>query len=496
MKTQVGWLSIVVVFFPLALGRPLEAAQSPEVADRLRRARELVSAGKPEEAIRLYQQLSRAFPNDAALVADRAIAQYQAGRYQDAAGSATAALRLQPGLFPALLFLGASRLEMGDAAGAVQPLLEAAGARPQDRNARLMLADALEGAGRAGEALGHYEEAARAMPGSARVWYGLGRTYRALALDAFRRVSAAAPGSALDLALAADFEQQRGQLPRAFRLYRQALAGDSTLPGIREAIAAIYASTGHSDWAAAERSKAGGEAAPDCTAQPLACEYLGGRYTAVVASEKDDAEAGFWKCRAYQRLAEEACAKLRALPPSAEAEEAKAEQDERRGAYREAAASWRTALEAAPKSGRIRRELAWALYHANDAAALPLLKELVERDTQSADLNFAYGAALMAGQEIDRAVPFLERAVKLDPQLLSARAALGLAYAQSGRPAQAIPHLEAAVAADSDGSLHYQLARALRAGGRREQAAEASRRADQLREQLDQQTREAAITRP
>lgn len=496
MKRQAGRLMIVVAFFPFLLDRPLPASQSPDIVERLRRARELLSGGKPEQAIPIYEQLSQEFPADAGLVADRAIAQYQAGRYQDAAGSASVALRLQPGLFPALLFLGASRLELGNATGAVGPLMEAAAARPQDRNAGLMLADALEATGRAAEALGHYQEAARTMPESPRVWYGLGRTYRALTVEAFRRVSAAAPGSAFDLALAADVERQRGQLPRAFRLYRRALAIDGTLPGAREAIAAIYESTGHSEWAVLERSKAAHEAAPECAVHALACDFLAGRYAAVAASSSDTPEAGFWKSRAYQRLAEEAHAKLRSLPGSGEAAAAEAEEDERRGAYRAAAAAWRVALQAAPKSGRVRRELAWALYHANDAAALPLLKELVGQDPESAELSFAYGAALVGAQEVEQATPLLERAVKLDPQLLPAQAALGQAYAQSGRAVEAIPLLQAAAATDSDGSLHYQLARALRASGRWEDAARASRRADQLREQLDQQAREAAITAP
>jgi predicted Zn-dependent protease len=58
------------------------------------------------------------------------------------------------------------------------------------------------------------------------------------------------------------------------------------------------------------------------------------------------------------------------------------------------------------------------------------------------------------------ALPLLTKAVQLDAQLLPARASLGKAYLQAGRASEAIPHLKAAVAADADGSVHFQLAKA------------------------------------
>ena len=65
------------------------------------------------------------------------------------------------------------------------------------------------------------------------------------------------------------------------------------------------------------------------------------------------------------------------------------------------------------------------------------------------------------------------RAVKLDPKLLPAQAALGRAHLEIGEAAQAIPHLEAALPTDTDGSVHYQLARAYRATGETDRASQA-----------------------
>jgi predicted Zn-dependent protease len=79
--------------------------------------------------------------------------------------------------------------------------------------------------------------------------------------------------------------------------------------------------------------------------------------------------------------------------------------------------------------------------------------------------------ALGGTQDARRALPYLEAAVQLDGNLLDARAALGEAYLEAGETDRAIPQLEKAIANDSDGSRHYQLARAYQLAGKQEQAA-------------------------
>jgi len=62
----------------------------------------------------------------------------------------------------------------------------------------------------------------------------------------------------------------------------------------------------------------------------------------------------------------------------------------------------------------------------------------------------------------------LREAVKYDPRLLPAQASLGRAYLQIGKAQDAIPYLKGALRTDTDGSLHYQLARDYQCAGQAE----------------------------
>lgn len=54
--------------------------------------------------------------------------------------------------------------------------------------------------------------------------------------------------------------------------------------------------------------------------------------------------------------------------------------------------------------------------------------------------------------------------------MLPAQASLARALLQSGRAAEALPHVTAALPLDTDGSLHFQLARAYQSSGQAEAA--------------------------
>lgn len=151
------------------------------------------------------------------------------------------------------------------------------------------------------------------------------------------------------------------------------------------------------------------------------------------------------------------------------------------GRPKDAATQWRAALERTPGDDALRRKLVLALYDANDArSGLRIAKETLDSNPSSADWQFLYGAGLLEAQQIAPALSHLETAVKLDPALEAARAALGRAYLEAGEPEKAIPHLQASLAGDTDGSRHYQLARALQITGRKDEAAAALRKYEEL----------------
>ena len=173
-------------------------AQVSEPEKEAKRAQELVAAGKVEEAIRIYRQLVQDAPGNPVLLTNLCVAEYTAKHYAEAAVHAAAALRLQPDLLPARLFLGASQLELGQYVPAIDSLQLVVTAEPRERNGQLMLGEALLRAGRPAAALDHLRVAAGLLPKNPRVWYGLGRVYEALgqsseANDAWARLTQLSP---------------------------------------------------------------------------------------------------------------------------------------------------------------------------------------------------------------------------------------------------------------------------------------------------------------
>ena len=290
-------------------------------------------------------------PDQAVLLLNRSINEYKARQFPEAVQHAAAALRLQPDLLPARLFLGAGQLELGEFGQAVEALKLVVAANPQERNGRLMLGEALLGAGKTDEAVTHLQAAAELLPANPRVWYELGRAQEALG-----------------------------------------------------------------------RSEAAAEA---------------------------------W-------------ARLAALPASVESHMRAAELHDRAQRWIEAAAEWRIALDR--RGARV--SLAWSLFRARDyGAAMAALKPVLVK--APADVQFLYGASLLNLQQPEAAIPYLRSAIAQDPKLLPARAALGQGLLQMGKAEEAIPLLKEGSAADTDGTIHFQLFRAYQLTHREAEAREA-----------------------
>ena len=452
------------------------SAQPAELAEKARKARELVVAGKSEEAIPLYQELLRASPNDPGMIMNLSIAQFTAKRYRDAIGQAEAALKLSPNLLSANLFLGASYLQLGEQARAVGPLQKVIEAQPNERNARLMLAEALLALLRHEEAAEHFQKASELAPENPRVWYGLGQSLEALSQSTLQQLEKAGPQSAHWFALAADASLKQRRYGRALEHYRQALDKQQGLRGAHAGLAAVYRQTGHSDWATMEEESERKIPAPDCTLRKLECEFIAGRYRAVIeaATGEKAPEALYWASKAHEELAREAYDRLAQLPPSVESYLHAAKTYDSQGFYLEAVKECRQALKLSPDNAQIETALAWSLYRRRDyEAALALLEGLLKRQPHPAELNFLYAASLVNMEQPEKAIPYLEEAIRRDPQFLPARAALGQAYLRAGKAEQSIPHLTIALPADEDGSGHFQLLRAYQITGQTELAKQA-----------------------
>ena len=466
-----GFIRVITILAGSVLSSSAIAAQPIDTAEKWRRASELMQAEKPAEAIPLYRELVTAFPRDPSFGVNLAIAQYKAHLYRDAIAECDALLKLQPKLFSAWLFLGASQLDLGDSASAATALQKAVDLNPEDRNARLMLADAMLAQDRYAQAAGQYEQAGRVMLDNPRILFGLNRSYEALATAAYDQLESAAANSPEVLALNGDFEVERKQFAHALQRYRQALAARPLFPGVHESVALIYEKTGHPDWALAERHKRQ-QAALECTSPSPECKFAGGHLREIATASASTPNEIYWQARAFLRLAQQAYERLQELPPSREKFEAAARVDERSAQWPEAATAWKEALKLSPGNTQIVQKLALASCRNNDCASvLPVLRDAITREASSAQLNFLYGVALGGTQDAQRALPYLEASVRLDGSLLDARAALGEAYLEAGEAERAIPQLERAIADDADGSRHYQLARAYQSAGKQERSA-------------------------
>lgn len=327
-------------------------------------------------------------------------------------------------------------------------------------------------AGRFLEAASKFKVLAAADPASPTVWYGLGRSYEALARQAFAGLQAKAPGSPWEALIVAEVWTAAERFPQALELYREVQQAAPAIAGVHEAIADLYERAGQPEWAARERAKAQAQPA---TCKPAAadCEFLAGRFQAAVdaTAGRQDAQSLYWRTRAYNALATAAFVTLDTLPPSAEVHRVRAAVDRDQGRTLDAIPELKAALALSPGNADIERDLAEALYETkNLEEALPLLKRLAgPAETAPADLAFFYGDALLQGQQVPEALPYLQAAYRQRPDVPQVRASLGRALLQSGDAAAALPHLQAAAKGDdpeSDGAAHYQLALAYQRLGR------------------------------
>src|SRR5882762_10491822 len=442
--------------------------QSDDLAMKSQRAKEFMADGRFAEAVPLYRELNRAVPDNPGLLLNLGMALHMAGDERNSIPQLEAAVKLDPKLAPAWLFLGAARLQLGKAPAAVEALKMVLGLQPDQRDALEMLAGALLSLDRPAEATDQYRKLADLDPPRAPAWYGLGRSYESLSVRAFDELQKTAPESAYWLALVADARLRDQQFSSAFYLYRRAMEKAPAMQGLHAAVAEIYRQTGHPDWANLEDKQELRIPRPDCQTQTFECQFRAGQFSLLLATRNGakTPESHYWHARTYNELALQAFARLGQLPPSLEQHELKANIHAGKKKYADAVEEWGQALKLSPADKQIQKQMAISLKLGQDySGALPILQNLLQGQPASAELSFLTGETLVDLQRVEEAIPLLKRALAHDPKLLAAHKALARAYLAAGAPADAIPHLQAALATDEDGSLHYQLASAYRASG-------------------------------
>lgn len=463
----------IVVIVCLSID-PLHA-QGRAHGEKVQQGNDAMVAGRYDEAAAIYAELARVLPSDPGILLNLGMAHSMAGRPHAAVKPLSRAVVLQPTLHAAWLFLGSAYLDTGRPSLAVKPLVKAVETDARSIRARQMLAEACL-------SLERYRDAERQLlkiieldPNHANAWYALGQSHEARARRALETLQQVAPGSVYVTLLAADVLASQGDYEQAVTFYRGVLEKHPGMRAAQAALADVYELAGNTEGAANERRKLDALPAADCAREKAECEFLARRYreAAAAAGTRTDPASYYWRAMAHSELALEAFSRLEQLPPSPESHAFRAELYRHQGRHVDSVAELRKAVALAPRDRRMQRELATSLYLSRDyEAAQPLLRELLQQEPTSAQLNFLYGDTLLQQQNVEAAVPPLESAVRLDARLTDARVSLGRAYLQLGRAADAIPHLKAALAGDQDGSIHYQLARAYQATGQAQLARE------------------------
>ena len=464
-------------------------AQSADQVAKLHRSKELMAAGRFEEAIPIYRDLVQALPNNPGPIMNLGLALHMAGHEREAVTQFQAVLKLDPNHLPARLFLGAAYLGLKLPDKAIEPLKTVVRAQPDNQQARLFLRQALLSLERFQEAAEQFERLSKLDPQNPKVWNGLGLSYEGLTGGNFEELEKMAPESAYWLVLVAEALAKADQYNRAFFFYREALTKMPNMHGVHATVAEIYRKEGHTDWAAIEEEKERKLPPLDCShagetssavvgarrlssnSQKLECDFWAGRYSEVAALPKEfkTAEAYFWRTRAYSELARGAFDRLAQLSGSPEAHELMAKVYFGRRSFGLSAKEWREALKLSAGNPYYRQGLAISLSASSDyEAAREIMENLIKELPDSPELNYRFGLTLLGLDKPEEAIPLLEKGVEGDPTLLPAHKDLARAYLRVGQVEKAIPHLKAALPIDEEGGLYYLLAHAYRKSGQRE----------------------------
>src|SRR5947208_14233823 len=148
-------------------------SQSDDLAEKSRRAKEFMAEGKFADAVPVYRELNTAVANNPGLMLNLGMALHMAGEERESITPLESAVKLDPNLAPAWLFLGAARLQLGQVPAAVEALKMVLGLQPDHRGALEMLGGALLSLDRAAEATNQYQKLAELAPESSAAWYGL-----------------------------------------------------------------------------------------------------------------------------------------------------------------------------------------------------------------------------------------------------------------------------------------------------------------------------------
>ncbi|PYT70007.1 MAG: hypothetical protein DMG39_17065 [Acidobacteria bacterium] len=117
--------------------------QTDDLTLKSKVGKDLMAAGKFEEAMPVYRELVKALPDNPGPVMNLGMALHMAGHEREAVKEFQEVLKLEPAHMPAHLFLGAAYLVLKEPSKAVEPLQIVVRGQPDNSEARLLLDEGL-----------------------------------------------------------------------------------------------------------------------------------------------------------------------------------------------------------------------------------------------------------------------------------------------------------------------------------------------------------------
>ncbi len=210
-----------------------------ELAVHQKWAREAEAKQDFDTAVREYQVLVRAVPNNPELESNLGVALYFNHEFKEAAVVLKRAETREPGLYSPHLFLGLAMAQLGRPDAAVPELEKAIAIHGDDPIARTWLGYEYTAQLRFEKATEQLETAVHQNPNDQDGWFALGRCYLELGKRGAIELLRDDPDSGRTWQLAAEQYESQGNRERAIKLYGAAFRRRPDLLDLREKIAAL-----------------------------------------------------------------------------------------------------------------------------------------------------------------------------------------------------------------------------------------------------------------
>ncbi len=251
-------LAAISFFVPpsIAVGVEFSFIQDTEAAQSwLQKAKEAEARHDFAQAALFYTSYLKRYPNEPKILERLGLNYYLSNRFEAALVPLEQALKLDPTLWGAAVFLGISDYRTGRFEKALAPLRQALKIKPDLTTASYWLGSTLVALGRTQEAIAELEAIPPGSPESMEVDYLLVEAYRRAAETSYQRIAAITTDSYRLHQLQAESDVWKGKGQAAIAEYRRALEQKQNLEGAHRTIGDLYWEQGWFDLAAGEYEK-------------------------------------------------------------------------------------------------------------------------------------------------------------------------------------------------------------------------------------------------